>query len=125
NIGMVVMVNGLYMLLTLLRTRFEDGWGEGLVPMAANVARNELLSCVGVLGFAVVLRKMIWLKVELRLDRGNMEAQLSAASSLLRLTCDAVLELDQELRLKSHCPALAAMLLRDRPGASLEGTRFT
>ncbi|OLP92612.1 ATP-dependent RNA helicase DBP2 [Symbiodinium microadriaticum] len=95
NIGMVMMVNGLYMLLTLLRTRFEDGWGEGLVPTAANVARNELLSCVGVLGFAVVLRKMIWLKVELRLDRGNMEAQLSAASSLLRLTCDAVLELDQ------------------------------
>jgi len=125
NICMVVMVNGLYMLLTLLRTRFEDGWGEGLVPTAANVARNELLSFLGVLGFAVVLRKMIWLKVELRLDRGNMEAQLSAASSLLRLTCDAVLELDQELRLKSHCPALAAMLLRDRPGASLEGTRFT
>ena len=31
-------------------TSREDGWGEGLVPTAANVARNELLGgCFGLL----------------------------------------------------------------------------
>ena len=52
------------------------------------------------------------------------KTQLSAASSLLNLTCDAVLELDESLRLMSPCPKLSTMLL-GRPGATLEGTKFT
>lgn len=52
----------------------------------------------------------------------NSKTQLSAASSLLDLTCDAVVELDQCLQMKSHCMKLSAMLLRT--GTTLEGLAF-
>ncbi|OLQ14650.1 hypothetical protein AK812_SmicGene1193 [Symbiodinium microadriaticum] len=52
-----------------------------------------------------------------------------AASALLQLTCDAVVELDEELRLTEHSNELAAMLLRDSVaggrGGTLKGTLFT
>lgn len=51
--------------------------------------------------------------------------QLSAATALLDLTCDAVVELNGDLRLVSHSSKLAAVLLRNRPGATMEGTKFT
>eukprot|EP00439_Symbiodinium_sp_Y106_P001628 s7356_g1.t1 len=41
------------------------------------------------------------------------------------LMSDAVVELDQDLRLLQHSPELSAMLMRDRPGSSLEGLAFT
>ena len=56
---------------------------------------------------------------------GNLSSELTAASSLLRLTCDAVVELDSELRLTAHSPELSAMLLHDRAGASLDGKCIT
>ena len=51
--------------------------------------------------------------------------QLSAATALLDLTCDAVVALNGDLRMASHSSKLAAVLLRNRPGATLEGTKFT
>ena len=45
--------------------------------------------------------------------------QLSATTSLLELTCDAVVRLDVAMRLEDHSPKLAAMLLRT--GTSLKG----
>lgn len=50
-------------------------------------------------------------KAELELERGNVASQLSAASSLLRLTCDAVIELDNDLRMTEDSPELAYMLM--------------
>ena len=49
---------------------------------------------------------------------------LSAASALLELTCDAVCELDSDLKLQLHSQKLATMLLR-RSGVSLEGRKLT
>ena len=43
-----------------------------------------------------------------------------AVSSLLGLTCDAVVELDSELKFVSESVQLATMLLH-RPGASMQG----
>eukprot|EP00438_Fugacium_kawagutii_P007960 Skav221205 [mRNA] locus=scaffold2467:67351:68835:- [translate_table: standard] len=68
-----------------------------------------------------------------RLSRHSVESvmrecdsnqHLSAASSLLDLTCDAVCEIDRDLKLQSHSSKLATMLLR-RSGASLEGRLLT
>ena len=51
-------------------------------------------------------------------------SQLSAASSLLNLTCDAVVELNEEMKLMSPSQKLSTMLL-GRAGATLEGSKFT
>ncbi|CAE7195258.1 unnamed protein product [Symbiodinium sp. CCMP2592] len=49
--------------------------------------------------------------------------ELDAATSLLELTCDAVVELDEDLRLTDHSSELAAILLR-KPDSSLAGHSF-
>jgi len=54
----------------------------------------------------------------------SVAEELSAAGSLLRVTCDAVIELDPKLCLTNHSPELSAMLLRDRPGSTLRGKSF-
>eukprot|EP00811_Abedinium_folium_P012339 NODE_2143_length_2283_cov_18.724490.p1 GENE.NODE_2143_length_2283_cov_18.724490~~NODE_2143_length_2283_cov_18.724490.p1 ORF type:complete len:498 (+),score=56.82 NODE_2143_length_2283_cov_18.724490:553-2046(+) len=41
----------------------------------------------------------------------SAQHELSAASALLRTMCDAVIELDEGLRIKHHAPALAMMLM--------------
>ncbi|CAE7228013.1 unnamed protein product [Symbiodinium sp. CCMP2592] len=68
-------------------------------------------------------------RVELAMEKGNALTQLNAASALLQLTCDAVVELDEELRLIEHSNELAAMLLRDSVaggrGGTLKGVLFT
>jgi len=63
-------------------------------------------------------------RVEARFRESKSNTQLSAATALLNLTCDAVVELDEDGRLLSHNSSLAAVLMRNRPGATLEGTKF-
>ncbi len=58
-----------------------------------------------------IMSQILQEKAELELERGNVASQLSAASSLLRLTCDAVIELDNDLRLTEDSPELAYMLM--------------
>eukprot|EP00438_Fugacium_kawagutii_P029910 Skav232656 [mRNA] locus=scaffold698:51246:54002:+ [translate_table: standard] len=53
----------------------------------------------------------------------NNDAVVMGASSLMNLTCDAVVELDDSLKLMSPCPKLSTMLLGR--GAGLKGTSFT
>lgn len=60
-----------------------------------------------------------------RFREAKSNTQLSAATALLDLTCDAVVALNGDLRMASHSSKLAAVLLRNRPGATLEGTKFT
>lgn len=64
-------------------------------------------------------------RAEMGRENSRMSSDLSAVSMLLRLMSDAVVELDQDLRLLRHSPELSAMLMRDRPGSSLEGLDFT
>ena len=63
-------------------------------------------------------------KVELEIRDQDNASQLSAASSLLNLTCDAVVELNEEMKLMSPSQKLSTMLL-GRAGATLEGSKFT
>ena len=58
-----------------------------------------------------IMNTILHFKAELDMERGNIATQLTAASSLLRLTCDAVIELDNKLCMTEHSPELASMLL--------------
>ena len=64
-------------------------------------------------------------RIERSLQYKKMETDFNAASSLLHLTCDSVVELDADLRMTEHKASLSAMLLRRRPGATLAGMDFT
>lgn len=57
------------------------------------------------------MNRILQQKAELELERGKVASQLTAASSLLRLTCDAVIELDNDLCLMEDSPELAYMLM--------------
>ena len=54
----------------------------------------------------------------------NATTELSAATSLLELTCDAVVELDGDLQLTAPGADVASLLLKD-PSVSLQGKCFT
>lgn len=62
-------------------------------------------------------------QVASKIRESDKQVQLSATTSLLELTCDAVVRLDVAMRLEDHSPKLAAMLLRT--GTSLKGVAFT
>ena len=119
----------------ICRVALEDF--DELGVSSATVVSIELMSCCGVVFFSIFMKlgtaeasKMCFLALRNSLFRQRVESQLaldatkeelSAASSLLTLTCDAVMELDSKQCLTQHSPELAAMLLIDRPGASLKG----
>ena len=74
---------------------------------------------------AVNLTTLILTKqVDTKIQGQNTKAQLSAASALLELTCDAVVELDSDFRLLADSPHLATTLLLC-PGACEKGRKFT
>jgi len=84
----------------------------------------EALLLILVVGAAFSQRYSVKAFVKQRMLRAIMERELVAATSLLHLTCDAVVELGEDLRLTKHSPNLATMLLRNAPGSTLEGIHF-
>ncbi|CAE7692672.1 CACNA1F, partial [Symbiodinium sp. CCMP2456] len=74
---------------------------------------------------SVAVQLLVKSRVERNLQYGKMTADFNASSSLLQLVCDSIVELDADLQIAEHSPALAAMLLRDRPGTTLAGMDFT
>eukprot|EP00439_Symbiodinium_sp_Y106_P007556 s3103_g1.t1 len=75
--------------------------------------------------FSLVMSEIMRQRASLRCENKKISYDNSAISALLRLMSDAVIELDQDLRLIRHSPELSAMLMRDRPGASTEGLAFS
>ncbi|CAE7247275.1 rsmI [Symbiodinium necroappetens] len=113
--------------LLLVRTMSET-WA----PPACDILQPALtLLCGEVLGLALTtcsafaLNGLLHHKVRRDTRHKNTTSQLVAASSLLSLTCDAVVELDADLRITKDSPQLATMLLRDRAGATVKGMMFT
>ncbi|CAE7917581.1 rsmI, partial [Symbiodinium necroappetens] len=74
---------------------------------------------------AVVLDRHLKGQEKQRLLTSQAATDLQAASSLLQLTCDAVVELDDKLRFAAAAPDLEAMLLKNTQASSLCGKRFT
>mmetsp|Transcript_70614 Transcript_70614/g.165586 ORF Transcript_70614/g.165586 Transcript_70614/m.165586 type:complete len:582 (-) Transcript_70614:9-1754(-) len=100
--------------------QIDMGFGGGSAVLIA-----EYLQALVLTALAVAVEDYLLRRAEQDVDRTNALTQLNAASSLLQLTCDAVVELDADLRLTKHSRQLAAMLLRDRPGESLAGKLLT
>ena len=103
------------MLYRVWTSEHDESYGGRVLPVGI-----ECLHMLVLVVFAAALRDYLTGRVELEIQNCNAVTQLNAASSLLQLTCDAVVELDADLCLTKHSQELAAMLLRD-PGASLEG----
>lgn len=122
NTSLVVVFNGFSFLMLWLRA-FMEGFPNNL--NAGTSLWVEGLSCLVVTLVSMSLKQGLRGAATQRLHNKKVTAELSAATSLLRLTCDAVIELGEDLRLTSHSPELAAVLLRDRPGVSLEGLHLT
>ena len=121
RISVVVASHLMFLLNIILRVTFEDMHDPEQRMSPDMIIGLELMSCAGVIFFGVFMSSLLRQRVESQLALDNMTEELSAASSLLRLTCDAVIELDGKQRLTRHSQELATMLLIDRPGASLEG----
>ena len=123
---LVVLCNLATAALMLARINLENHAVSGTCEQWDGVLNS---SCMEALNFllvsmvGVVLDRALRSQVQQDVQCRNTAAELSAASSLLHLTCDAVFELDEELRLAENCQQLSAMLLRDP--ISLKGTRFT
>eukprot|EP00439_Symbiodinium_sp_Y106_P014217 s1327_g2.t1 len=103
----------------------------GFVVMYLDLTSTYVTMWVEIMNFTVICVTSFFLQKTLRsnmkqtIQCGKATKELNAASSLLQLTCDAVVELDEDLCVVAHSPELAAMLLRTRPGYSLEGVCFT
>ncbi|CAE7198728.1 DNAH7 [Symbiodinium microadriaticum] len=85
-------------------------------------AALELMISLFTFAVAFVLQVALMKAVEREMSFSEAATDLQAATALLQLTCDAVIELDATLRLVEHSDDLAAILLR--PGLSLVGTKF-
>ena len=122
---LVLAMGSGYPLMSFLRFTLEP------VPETSGCAvdeqfrvRMEIYALLATTFLSFMVKSMVKRKVELSVDGSNLAKQLSAASSLLKLTCDAVLELDDNLRLTEHSPELSALLLH-RPGSSMKEKRLT
>ena len=86
-----------------------------------NAAMWEIFALVFVSVASVAVERNLWARVRQGILIKQAATELTAASSLLQLTCDAVVELDEDLRLATAVSELEAMLLH----SSLRGKIFT
>jgi len=119
--SLVLLCNTAFVALTVYRAYNEDLEEEGTFGSAYVVLWIELSTFAITLAFSVALRSLLARKVEYKMQQANAETQFSAASTLLSLMCDAVVELDESFCLRNHSKALAAMLLKS---SDLQGLSF-
>ena len=108
-------------LLPLLVVLFRAGT-EAMPPVSIFA---EVCGFVATVCASASLQLLLSYRIERSLQYKKMETDFNAASSLLHLTCDAVVELDADLRMTEHQASLSAMLLRCRSGGTLAGMDFT
>ena len=90
-----------------------------------NAAIWELFFLIFVSSASFVVERHLRAHVSQGLLVGKAATELTAASSLLQLTCDAVVELDEDLRLTAQSSDLEAMLLRGGRVSCLQGRKFS
>ena len=114
----VVVASGnlLPLLVVLLRATAE--------PMPPSSMFAEISALVANVCVSVSVQFLLNYRIEHSMQYKKMASDFNAASSLLHLTCDSVVELDADLRMAEHTPSLSAMLLHNRPGATLAGMEF-
>lgn len=121
---LVAVMNAVIVIQNIIRASLEENY---ITPWANTTVSIyvEMMNFVSLTTLAFFLHAALKRNMEQQMFAGKASDELKAATELLRLTCDAVFELDENLCFAAHCPALAAMLLRTRPGYSLEGVCFT
>ncbi|CAE6968755.1 NUDT8 [Symbiodinium natans] len=122
---LVLAMGSGYLLMSFLRFTLEPiPETSGCAVDEQFLVRMEVYGLIATTFLSLMVKSMVKRKVELSVDSSNLAKQLSAASSLLKLTCDAVVELDDRLRLTEHSPELSALLLH-RPGSTMKGKCLT
>ena len=124
--SLVLACNLLISVLLVVRIRTET-WsppGCDVFDSAYTILCGEALNLILTVGFGFLVDRLLHQKVRHDMIHRSAISQLGAASALLRLLCDAIVELDSNLRITDDSPQLAAMLLRDGPG-SVKGMTFT
>eukprot|EP00435_Cladocopium_sp_Y103_P030767 s2067_g7.t1 len=123
----VLFSHGLVVGVVLWRVSTETDLASGGPDTVAN-PRTLVFCNIFFTGAVVavhnIANQLILHTVETTMRASDSNRHLSAASALLELTCDAVCEIDSDLKLQSHSQKLATMLLR-RSGTSLEGRKLT
>eukprot|EP00438_Fugacium_kawagutii_P014333 Skav219410 [mRNA] locus=scaffold377:65360:68966:+ [translate_table: standard] len=127
--SMILGVQVLFILVSLVRVFIEADEFEAAAKCSQlNNANTYVLAHVSFLPLALLgshwAHQLIASRVDAHFRESKSNSQLSATMALLNLTCDAVVELDGDLRLQCHSSRLCALLLRNRP-ATLQGTKFT
>eukprot|EP00439_Symbiodinium_sp_Y106_P034103 s7999_g4.t1 len=88
--------SGMMMLRGMVELTSTDDDGNSKV-MAYGAIWGELFSCITMVGAAFLVQASLKTTVRRGLQYGDAATELCAATSLLRLTCDAVLELDEAI----------------------------
>eukprot|EP00439_Symbiodinium_sp_Y106_P035582 s363_g4.t1 len=126
----------LVMLLRIYGSSYPAGEDCDFQFNQLNATFLEVFNLVVVSMGSYVLEKTLRSQVKQSILISKAATELTAASSLLQLTCDAVVELDEEsgneawgralqdLRLTTPAHDLGAMLLRNRQTSSLLGKKF-
>lgn len=113
---------GLAVVSRMRATDDADNSFESNVDVGA--AQTTLWSLLFVSAAALAVQRSLQNREAQALLISNATTELSAATSLLELTCDAVVELDGDLQLTAPGADIASMLLKD-PSSSLQGKCFT
>jgi len=119
--SLVFLCNMTFVVITAYRATHEEMATEGAFGSSYFVLWMELSTCVIALACHIGFQSTLQRKAELKLRGADAEKQFDAASTLLGLCCDAVVELDSDFCLLSHSKALAALLLRSN---NLAGSCF-
>jgi len=113
--ALVAGCSSLHALVILLR-----GSTEALPPATTF---TEISGFIAMVCASASVQLFLIRRVERRLKYKKMATDFNAASSLLHLTCDSMIELDAEFRISEHSPGLAAMMLRGT-SSTLAGRDF-
>lgn len=119
--SLVFLCNLGFTVLTIYRASTEEMASEGTFASRYVILWTELTMCAVTVAFSFALLSVLTRKAELQVQGCNAETHFTAASTLLGLMCDAVVELDSNFCLTEHSKALAAVLLKSSniQGASL------
>lgn len=110
--SLVFLCNLGFTFVTIYRASTEEMASEGTFASRYVILWTEFTMCAVTVAFSFALLSVLTRKAELQVQGLNAETHFTAASTLLGLMCDAVVELDSNFCLTEHSKALAAMLLK-------------
>lgn len=112
-------------LLVIVSSYSLDGPWDAACATAAAAIQTEVVAYVFLILILLGIRAAMESKLKQDIQNRITRNELGAASSLLGIMCDAVVHLDQDLRLMDHSPQLAGLLMRSTGNTSIEGVELS